>query len=532
MESVSHKFLERRPYQTYPEERRASTELLRRPPRTLEEKIAFVALSVCYGDGNAYDANTAFMRPIEALWSEETIYSSNNEGLFEKYEVELSDPPEDIEYFGGAFDPTGQCGPPINDLALIYSWTDLMKRGEIENTYLEEGSLWATASVPNVHEGGSTIEKDKLLSDHHVWIRVVGNNGQSWRIDLTAYQYMSINPDESGHIRLVMQGVDHLTNMSIPGVNWRVFKHKDDWPDLVPNSSSLIYEPNPDKVVPIKEYDIRRFKKRINGREVSRAEYLMGAMGTHEVGLLGNPGSGIEIRPDWFPDHYNFDEEVRGEESRQRTEDIPKIPLPKALELIEQDSKGEAELSLEGLGILLKQLVEQSDTHTLMTWAINCAERTLPIVEDRYPNDDPRKAIEMARMMLQEKSVNRQELNQVTKRLSDWERDLSEAWWKSNSQKYWNGLEEYKGTEQYNVWWSQYVRHALDAIIHVSHLANSSAEDFKVGAFNSVERAAMAIDFSAMDFAHRVNRNERTQNSERHWQYLELYNLLDKKKAA
>ena len=46
----------------------------------------------------------------------------------------------------------------------------------------------------------------------------------------------------------------------------------------------------------------------------------------------------------------------------------------------------------------LAELIERQKHKTLVLWSIECAERVLPIFEEKYPHDKrPRKAIEAAK---------------------------------------------------------------------------------------------------------------------------------------
>jgi len=499
--------LERQPTQSFLRERHLSTELLRKGPRTIEQKIAYIALCVCYGEAderNIYDDASRFSQPIEALWSEKTIYRPSNKTDVDKvYEYE-------------PFSPKGQCFSNFA-VGMVQVSSELFSKGYIDNVYWEEGSLWSATPKG---------EKKDELGDHHTWVRVVGGDGREWRIDLAAYQYIPQNPDPDGHIRLVMQGVgDHKTDPTISGVNWRMFNTRDDDPILVPNADSLLYQA--EEVTPLKEYDSRRFKGRLQQLWGELDIDIPNYLGDMEKDVYLDDIGGESPGEFWEPVGWSKDDGQLYKPSelgvQPSQEAFPRVPLAEALQLVRNSNEDKVELSVEGLGVLVEQLVSQADLDTLVAWVANCAERALPLYEELFSdNNAARKAIETTRIWLQGKLQETSTLQEAYSQLSQQGNVPSRRMSQHALDAYWA------------------CRGAIDLAIDLSGirpippegdiltppwLRPKSPQEFRASALRSAEHAGGAIDFSTFD------RNVRpTPVSERHWQYLNLHSLLSKKK--
>lgn len=345
--------LQKPPHQSFLRERFLSTELHRRPKeeRNLEENLAALALYVAFGD-SFYDAKrprSNRIPAIESAWMPEMMYRS-------------SDPNDEHSYEWNEFSPAGICFPTNGTTGVVYGWSEFMLSKEIKGIHLEDGHL---LYVP---ENGEKT----LISDHHGWVRLVAHDGREWNIDLASHQFMPQIPDNpDGHIRVVMQGLyGHETDPDIPGVNWQVFTSQDDDPTIVRNARSLEYRANPEKSVPIEEYNWKEKGDRI--------ALLIGAMGLESGAQFGSPTNGIALNNDWHPKGFNH-KKVR--EGYAKMEDKLFKVEPSGFSIEEAHTwvikswEDEAKLSVEGLGLLTEELIEQCSDKVLLKWATGEAKK-------------------------------------------------------------------------------------------------------------------------------------------------------------
>lgn len=347
--------LQKPPHQSFFRERFLSTELHRRlrEERNLEENIAALALFVAFGD-NFYDARTtrsSLVLPAECAWLPEMIYKSDN-------------PDDEHVYSFNESSPEGLCFPTTGVLSVATMWSELVKTKQVKEVYIEDGTLLYTPKKG---------EKE-VISDHHGWVRVVANDDREWAIDLTAYQFMPQLRDPNGHIRVVMKGLHgNETDPTIPGVNWRVFAHADDKPVVVPNAWPLEFQPRPEKSMRLGKRNTKKWKDMSGGR----VELLLGAMGLEPGIDLGGQEKGVALENSWHPQGFNHKKLTEGFYLAREKYDVDSptsLSLEEASQLVQAGYTDETKLSIEGLGVLLRELARKCSNEMLMKWAMGGIE--------------------------------------------------------------------------------------------------------------------------------------------------------------
>ena len=371
-ENLAH--LQKPPHQSFLRERFLSTELHRRPreDRNLEENLAALALYVAFGD-DFYDAKRLRPNrtpPIENALMPEMMYRS-------------SDPNDEHSYEWNEFSPEGICFPMDGTTGLVYEWSEFRLSKEIKEIHLEDGELRYVA------QNGEKI----LISDHHGWIRLVAHDGREWNIDLASHQFLPKIPNNpDGHIRVVMQGLGHKTDPAIPGVNWQTFTSPDDRPIVIPNARSLEYRADPRRSAPLMKLDW----KKVSG---GRIELLVGAMGLEPGAGFGDLVHGTTLTNNSYPKGFNHKKVAEGDKmmNDKLAEAGPSgLSIDKAYELIQRDIQTETELSVEGLGTLIEELMDQCSDDVLMKWAMHQARGFSKLIAGMTYNRELREKVEHA----------------------------------------------------------------------------------------------------------------------------------------
>lgn len=470
MSRESFEHLKKHPNQSYLSERYLGTELLRtkKEERTLEQNIAFIAVWMCFGE-NIYDTNTYYSPPLENIWTINTMYS----------EKSAIGPP--VVYDFERFRPDGQCGPSDLVPAKLTDWSEFKESGEITEVTWKEGDLWVW------HEG-----KRVKASDHHTWYEVFAADGRSWILDLAAYQYRY----PGAQIRVVMQGQNgHKTDdYAISGVNRQIFNTKDDQPTIIENAHTLYYDANPKFVMPIGEFNWE------NGE--GRPEQIIGARGISSMMTLGDIREGVRINGgEDYPEGYSFEAELVGEERHMEQYASSGISIETATRLVRESSEEKIELSVEGLGMVIKDLVEKSDSEKLAVWAVDCAERSLHCFEEETGNFESRSVIADLRKRLETGAGLPYQLLEkpimVASRFDAFYPDMGHN--------------------------ARMAIHALEgAVCAVRDIDKLDIDMGGTGviANAAAQSAAMALDFSALD-----KNSKPIPISERHWQYLRIHEL-------
>ena len=468
MSHESFEHLKKHPDQSFLSERYKLTEILRtkKEDRTLEQNIAFIAVWVCFGD-SIYDTNSHYSPPLENIWTIDTMYS-------EKSKVGPSQ-----VYDFGRFLPNGQCGPSDLVPAQLTDWSEFKESGEIAEVKWGEGRLWV------LHEG-----KWVLASDHHTGYTVIAADGRSWILDEAAYQY----PLPGAQIRVVMQGQNGLKtdDHAISGVNRKIFQTRDDEPVIIENAHTLHYEFDPKFVMPIGEFNWK------NGE--GRPEQVMGAKGITSSMTLGDIRDGVRINGgENYPEGYSFDNEILGEERYMEQFAASRVSVETAVDLVRASSEGKIELSVEGIGMVMQDLVEESEPEILALWVLDCAERGLHCFEEEADDFRPRSMIADLRKRLE----TGEELPNVF-------------------------LERLIGLESRFINMYSHISHNARASLSalekaawtIKGLGKDDRSDVQTSASAGALHAAMALDFSVLD-----KNIKPIPVSERHWQYLRLYEL-------
>lgn len=477
------------PYRSFWRERLLATELYEWPreSRELEHNLALLSLYLTYGE-NPYDVGSRGSRPLEHGWLPATMYRGEAEE-------------EKKRYTHNHFSPEGQCFPSLLALALFAERSEFKKSGQIKEIHVKDGELYEEV------QGG----KMALVSDHHGWVQIDAHDGRRWILDLAAHQFAVNIDNPDGHIRVVMQGLDgHVTDPNIPGVNWRMFRNNMDIPAVVPNAHPLHYVENSDRSMPLRELD---WKKASGGR----AELLLGAVGLRGRLMLGHDRRSIISLPNkWSPKGFDHRKARRGEALQTYPVAMPEssgMSIHEAAAFVERSSRGLEDLSIEGLGLLLKELMDECPVDTLVEWAVdrmNSVVNTL-MYWDRK-NSIPGQCVSQSQQCLREGTDIPDNL--IAK--------LTQLSYRIDANGYPDTTRRLTATNA-----------ILNAMMAV-RILNTNIDDparlrnsVKIAIFegsevvDSRDRELMRCGRPSVYF-----RNRHTDQSERHWQYLDLYRRM------
>jgi hypothetical protein len=304
----------------------------------------------------AFLTNNINKEAIVQSWSESTKYPENSK----------FGPAVAYEHIPGQ--PNGQCGVTAMALAMAMVWNGIAPP---EKIFYEEGKLLNANNT--------------VIGDHHVWLRVEGDYGKEWRIDVASYQYADkfTHPDEM--IGTVVQGVNHWVG-HYTDINWRyippyatpgTIKHIP-----VPNALSLRYEVDEadgkKASTPISEYDASLFEGRLERFIYKYTQHIPRAIGNIALQIKENL---------WYPPNYNH-----SQETWNPREDI---------NIVYKEER-------------IQEILKSCNPATLATWAHDCAAHVLSLHEDSYPTTYLQQALDLLENSLQTNTIDEGEINRAS----------------------------------------------------------------------------------------------------------------------